>query len=293
MPFEQLTLTISKDQADLVSVALEHYGALSVTLQDAEDEPIFEPSLHSTPLWSRTQVVGLFEAGEDCEQIKQAIETLFEEPIEGMAMHIPDQDWVRASLDQFKPMRFGEHLWICPTWHHIDEDAATVIMLDPGLAFGTGSHPTTGLMLRWLDAADLCDKTIMDYGCGSGILGIAALKCGAASVIGVDHDAQALLSTRNNAAQNHVSIDVYLPDDEPDVQVDIILANIVLNPLLMLKPLFHRHLKPTGVLVLSGLLKDQPDTLLEDYADLFEPVEQTLDGDWARLVMKPRAWQAT
>lgn len=293
MPFEQLTLTINKDQAELVSAALEHFGALSVTLQDAQDEPIFEPSLHSTPLWSRTQVVGLYAEGEDCEAIKQSIEGLFEEPIEGVAVHIPDQDWVRASLDQFKPMRFGERLWICPTWHTVDTANATVILLDPGLAFGTGSHPTTGLMLQWLDAAHLKNQTIIDYGCGSGILGIAALKLGAARVIGVDHDEQALLSTRNNATQNHVSVEVYLPDDAPSLQADIILANIVLNPLLMLKPLFHRQLKTDGILVLSGVLQEQRDTLIEDYADLFDLVEARIEGDWARLVMKPRAWQAT
>lgn len=294
MPFEQLTLTLHKDQAELVSDALEHLGALSVTLQDAEDEPIFEPTLHSTPLWSRTQVVGLYAAGEDCQRIQQAIEAALAEPIEALITHIPDQDWVRASLDQFKPMRFGQRLWICPTWHTVDSTEATIIKLDPGLAFGTGSHPTTGLMLEWLDAAPLADLTIIDYGCGSGILGIAALKLGATRVIGVDHDPQALLSTRENAAQNDVKIEVYLPEETPDhLQADIILANIVLNPLLMLKTLFHEQLKSDGLLVLSGVLNEQGSTLIQDYADRFDLVEAQLEGDWMRLVMKPRAWQAT
>lgn len=293
MPFEQLTLTINQDQAELVAAALEHFGALSVTLQDAQDEPIFEPSLHSMPLWSRTHIIGLFPEGENCDEITQAIESLFEEPVEAIAAHLPDQDWVRACLDQFKPMRFGERLWICPTWHTVDAKEATVIMLDPGLAFGTGSHPTTGLMLTWLDSAALHNTTVIDYGCGSGILGIAALKLGAAQVIGIDHDEQALLATRNNAAQNNVTVDVFLPDDAPALQADIILANIVLSPLLMLKPLFARQLKPQGILVLSGLLQEQRATLIEDYADLFTLIEDCVLGDWARLVMKPAAWQAT
>lgn len=293
MAVEQLTLTVIQEQADLVSVALEHLGALSVTFQDAQDEPIFEPALHSTPLWSCTQVIALFPEGEDCTAIHKAIEGLLEAPIEALTMHIPDQDWVRASLDQFKPMRFGSRLWICPTWHNLETHAAVIVHLDPGLAFGTGSHPTTRLMLCWLDGATLTGKTVIDFGCGSGILGIAALKLGATQVIGIDHDEQALLASRENAANNAVQMALYLPEDAPALKVDIILANIILNPLLALKPLFHAQLKADGLLVLSGLLQEQSATLIEAYADTFICVDQTVDGDWVRLVMKHAAWQAT
>jgi ribosomal protein L11 methyltransferase len=283
MPWQLLTLNVDKSHADELNEALESAGALSVTLEDAQDEPIFELPPDTVLLWSRCKLTGLFEEGFDLEPVVASLEHAFNIPIESQITQLPDEDWERVCLDQFQPMCFGQRLWICPSWHQLPADAGVVITLDPGLAFGTGSHPTTRLMLQWLDDADITGKTVIDYGCGSGILGIAAAKLSASRVIGIDYDPQALTATHNNAAENHVSIEGYLPEDCPDIQVDIILANIIVNPLIELMPVFVSHLKTGGSLILSGLLQDQKDLLLSHLPSELHCANIAQHEDWIRL----------
>jgi ribosomal protein L11 methyltransferase len=182
-------------------------------------------------------------------------------------------------------MQFGERVWICPSWCDIPEPGAVNIMLDPGLAFGTGTHPTTSLCLQWLDKADVEGKTVVDFGCGSGILAIAALKLGASKVIAIDIDPQALLATRDNAQRNNVAdrLDVYLPADQPDCQVDLVLANILAGPLKELSDIISSYCKTNGKLVMSGILEEQAELVIAQYSTLFTFDPIALEGEWVRL----------
>lgn len=283
MPWQLLTLTVEQTHAEQLSEALHDAGALSVTLEDAQDEPIFELPPDTVIYWSRCKLTGLFEQDAVLPPLIADLEHAFNAPIESQITQLPDQDWERVCLDQFKPMLFGERLWICPSWHNLPPDSGVIVTLDPGLAFGTGSHSTTRLMLEWLDSADVAGKTVIDYGCGSGILAIAAAKLGAAQVIGVDYDPQALTATQNNAAENGVSIQGYLPNDCPDLKADIILANIIVNPLIELMPVFVAHLKAGGHLVLSGLLKEQVGLLLSHLPSSLHHIHTAYHEDWARV----------
>jgi ribosomal protein L11 methyltransferase len=199
---------------------------------------------------------------------------------------VADQDWTRAWLDTFKPMRFGNRLWIYP-WNVEAPDAAdtVIVRLDPGLAFGSGTHPTTALCLEWLDCADLAGKTLVDYGCGSGILAIAALKLGATRAIGVDNDAQAIAASRDNAQGNGVAenLDLYLPQHFPQIQSDALVANILAGPLAELAPVFAQNLKTGGTLALSGILDGQQDELLAHYARWFDDLRATMRDGWVRI----------
>lgn len=293
MPFQLLTLTVDQPHAESLSDALTDSGALSVTLEDSQDEPIFETPPDTVILWSRCKLTGLYDEQDDLRPLVLALEQKLNTAIEYSIAVLPDQDWERACLDQFKPMCFGKRLWVSPSWCEPPENLSPpfpkggsggiYVTLDPGLAFGTGSHSTTRLMLEWLDGADMADKTVIDYGCGSGILAIAAAKLGAARVIGVDYDPQALTATHNNAAENKVEIEAYLPADCPDIQADIILANIIVNPLIELMPVFVAHLKAGGQLILSGLLNTQVNLLLSHLPPTLTCRHQTQHEDWIRL----------
>ena len=198
---------------------------------------------------------------------------------------LEDQDWSRAWLDDFKPMRFGEQVWICPSVYSPPEPNAVNILLDPGLAFGTGTHPTTAMCLTWLDGHPPQDKTVIDYGCGSGILALAAGKLGAKRILAVDNDPQALLATRDNSANNQLAdrIETFLPDALPHLHCDLLLANILAGPLIELAPIFHTLVKPGGELVLSGLLQSQAETIIQAYKTMFTlNVEQQLE-EWVCL----------
>jgi ribosomal protein L11 methyltransferase len=197
---------------------------------------------------------------------------------------IEDKDWVREWMDNFHPMCFGEKLWICPSWHQPPKPDAINILLDPGLAFGTGTHPTTALCLNWLDQADLEDKTVIDYGCGSGILAIAAALLGAKKVIGVDTDPQALEATQANAERNNVQIATYLPQDCPNERADVVLANILAGPLQALAPTLASLSRPNADIILSGILEGQADTVSMSYQSLFTMQAPTQKEEWVRLV---------
>lgn len=297
MPNLQFTLTTTREQAEFYADTLSETGALAVTLLDAKGEPIFEPAPGTTPLWERTQIVGLYELDTDIDAIRTALQKqLGDTAIQTLAIELlADQKWERVCMDQFHPMQFGQHLWICPSWEspppHLH---ATTLLLDPGLAFGTGTHPTTRLCLEWLDANPPVGQKVLDYGCGSGILGIAALKLGAVLVYAVDHDIQALESTWDNAQKNGYHQDhirMLSPQDfmknhaSPTTIpcIDLILANILADPLITLAPQFALWLKPTGQLVLSGILLTQVDALREAYDPWFQNAEITSLDEWCRI----------
>jgi len=287
MPWIQTHLTVDKAKAPLIELLLENLGALSITLGDAGDEPMLEPGPGETPLWSATRVTGLFSGDTNPDELRSAINQALQQDI---SRHLKvelldDQDWERSWLDQFQPMQFGSRLWICPTGHNVDQADAVVIDLDPGLAFGTGTHPTTDLCLRWLDGADLNGKTVIDFGCGSGVLGIAALKLGAARVIGIDHDPQAIIASRDNAARNGVAgrFEVMLKQDFRAQQADIVLANILANVLIELAGQITPLVAPGGELVLSGILEDQADDVVHAYAGALHFDQPQLKDNWVLL----------
>lgn len=287
MPWLQLHLVVDKTQAPLIEHLFEELGAVAVTLGDAGDEPMLEPGPGETPLWQATQVTGLFEDHFDSDQLRADInEALTNDVSRNLKLeHLEDQDWERVWLERFKPMQFGKRLWICPSGHKVEAEDAVVIDLDPGLAFGTGTHPTTALCLEWLDGADLSGKTVIDFGCGSGVLAIAALKLGATKAIAIDHDPQALIATKDNAERNHVAdqMAIYGSDNYPGRPADIVIANILANVLIELagdiKPLVSKQ----GDLVLSGILEEQWHDVVSAYSDTLEFDSPKLENGWCLL----------
>jgi ribosomal protein L11 methyltransferase len=294
MPWLELSLTLHAAQQAGVEAALEDLGALSITLADADaDTPderaIFEPGVGETPLWNDVVLQALFTADVDRAGLVHALADLVPElaPDRIAFREVADQDWTRAWMDQFQPMRFGRRLWIYPwnTEPAADDEDAIIVRLDPGLAFGTGTHPTTALCLEWLDAADLTGKTVIDYGCGSGVLAIAAVKLGAARVIAVDNDEQALLATRDNAERNGIAdkVDLYTPEALPAVPADALVANILAGPLHDLAPLFAQLLNPGAAIALSGILCGQESELLSRYGEWFDQLSADARADWIRI----------
>jgi ribosomal protein L11 methyltransferase len=287
MAWLQLELEAAPGRAEQLSELLQAAGAGAVTLQDAADQPLFEPPPGTTPLWSSTRVVGLFEADFDIPQVLTYLQQQLEpEPLPRWHLNpLEDRDWVRAWMDNFQPMRFGEQLWICPTGFTPPEPQAINILLDPGLAFGTGTHPTTAMCLRWLDAHPPQDLEVIDFGCGSGILAIAACKLGARHVSGVDTDPQAILATHDNAEKNQVSdrIDAYLPADFHAQPVPLLLANILAGPLKSLAPRFSELVEPAGHIVLSGILAEQVEAVMQPYRASFEIQVVEQQEEWVCL----------
>ena len=287
MSWLQLRLAITPEQAPTLEDQLLELGAVSVTFMDAEDQPIFEPDLGTTPLWSNTHLLALFEADTDPEALLQHLRLLWQAELPPHELEkIEDQDWERSWMDNFHPMRFGERLWIVPSWHAAPEPDAVNLLLDPGLAFGTGTHPTTSLCLQWLDAQQLQGKTLIDFGCGSGILAIAGLLLGAEHAVGTDIDIQALEASRDNAQRNQVAddrFDLYLPEQMPDTPADVLVANILAGPLVSLAPRLASLVKPRGLLALSGILAEQTDEILQAYRDDFELDPVANQEGWIRV----------
>ena len=287
MPWLQVRLAITPEQAAFYEDALLDVGAVSVTFMDAEDQPIFEPDLGTTPLWTHTHLLALFEGDADAEQVLAHLRLLTGDELpEHQVERIEDQDWERSWMDNFQPMRFGRRLWIVPSWHAAPEPDAVNLLLDPGLAFGTGTHPTTALCLQWLDAQPLKGCTVLDFGCGSGILAIAALLLGAERAVGTDIDPQALEASRDNATRNGIDpaqFPVYLPQDLPAEQADVVVANILAGPLVQLAPQITALVKSGGRLALSGVLAEQADEVRAAYADAFV-LDPTAEQDgWVRI----------
>jgi len=288
MPWIQIKINSTGEHAETLSDALMETGAVSVTFQDTHDNPVYEPLPGETRLWGDTDVIGLFDAETEMDDV---VAELSQHPLLGSGFRhkieqIEDKDWEREWMDNFHPMRFGERLWICPSWRDVPDPDAVNVMLDPGLAFGTGTHPTTSLCLTWLDGLDLEGKTVIDFGCGSGILAIAALKLGAAQAIGIDIDPQAIQASRDNAERNGVAdrLSLYLPHQQPEnLQADVVVANILAGPLRELAPLISVLPKAGGHLGLSGVLASQAESVCEAYADRFtlDPVAEK--EEWCRI----------
>ncbi len=288
MPWLQLSLDAADLDPEALSAFFESAGALAVTFEDAADQPLFEPDPGDTPLWSSTRVVALFEAGLDRGALHRRLAETFgaDAAARLRAGSLEDRDWERAWLDDFHPMRFGERLWICPAGQRPEgQPDAVLIDLDPGLAFGTGTHPTTALCLRWLDAHPPRGSDVIDYGCGSGILAIAALKLGAARVRATDIDEQALWATEGNARRNAVAgrLVTCLPEQLDAAPADLLLANILANPLIELAPRLAERVRPGGWLVLSGILAGQAQAVAAAYRPWFEAGTPLVQEGWACL----------
>ena len=289
-------LAVASHHPEFAEEILLSGGAVSVTMTDAADVPVLEPLPGETPLWPATITTGMFMDDADLDAVRaNLIELLPDGPDATVEMKlVEDRDWVRAWLDHATPLRFGPEdvpgLWICPSGHRVDVAGAVVVDLDPGLAFGTGTHPSTAMCMDWLAANDIRGKTVLDYGCGSGVLAIAALKLGASHAIGIDIDPQALVATRDNAESNAVADRLHCAGIEQAVDdvVDIVLANILARPLVELAPMLAARTKAGGSIVLAGLLERQADEVREAYSMWFdfEP-DATRDG-WSRLAARRR-----
>ncbi len=288
MSWQQLSIEAGNLNAEELSAFFESRGALSVTFVDAADQPLFEPDPGTTPLWSATRITALFDAGAELGPLKDALAEAYGADVLHRLVEetLHDRDWERAWLDQFHPMLFGESLWICPDGQRPPAaDGQVLIDLDPGLAFGTGTHPTTALCLSWLDRHPPVGSQVLDFGCGSGILAIAALKLGAAAACGVDIDPQALLASHDNAARNAVGeqLTTCLPGDLPAGRFDLVLANILANPLIELAEKLSSLVRPGGMLVLSGILAGQAGEVQTAYERWFEFTPGAGQDGWVRL----------
>jgi len=281
--FQLILSPCARDSVEALSDFLEVEGALSVTFSDQFDVPVLEPLAGETPLWETVVMEALFADDVSVEAL--CMKVLQHYPmLHCRLLPVAEKNWVEVVRAHFKPRAFGQRLWVCPSWLAPPEPDAVNLILDPGLAFGTGMHPTTALCLRWLDAADMTDKTLIDYGCGTGILALAALKLGASHVSAVDIDEQALVATRSNAEVNGLLVDTALQVGMPEylhIPVDVILANILMQPLLSLCERFHSLLNPHGTLVISGLLSAQEDTVRMAYEGVgFTHAQSITDDGW-------------
>lgn len=288
MAWVEVSLSVSRELAEQAEQALELQGSLAITFEDQADEPVLEPALGTAPLWPVVNLRGLFEPPADRPAIISGLlaSGVVQRPEAISWREVADQDWERAWMDQFQPMQFGRHLWIVPSgMQGPDDPLALQLKLDPGLAFGTGAHPTTALCLQWIDGLDFQGLRVLDFGCGSGVLGIAAALKGAASVCCVDNDPQALLATEDNAARNGVSSNLHccLPEDQPIGQYDVILANILADPLIGLAPKLMACLGDEAQIVLSGILQPQADNVAAAYASACGPMAQQQREEWVRL----------
>ena len=290
MSYQQITINVNDAVAERLADALMEHGALSAAIEDAyagteNEQAIFgEPGMPTEQIWQQSKVIALFGENDDAAaMIQAASQACGLKDLAYTSEILADQDWVRLTQAQFDSIQISERLWITPSWHEAPNSNAVNLQLDPGLAFGTGSHPTTRLCLKWLDTRLKGGESVLDYGCGSGILTIAALKLGAGSAVGVDIDEQAIRASKDNAAQNNVDAQFYLPDGLPQGQFDIVVANILANPLRMLGEMLAARTKQGGRIVLSGLLDEQVEELSGIYRQWFDIEPAEIDEGWARL----------
>lgn len=279
------------DEEEWISDFLIDREALSVGLVDAGDQPLFQEGLYESPVWKKIRINALFAEKNQALAAIETLKTVLDRKFEHELEEIQQQNWVQLTQRQFSPRCFADRLWIVPAWEEGDSFSGAVLRIEPGLGFGTGSHPTTALCLDWLAQQELSGKTVLDYGCGSGILGLAALTLGAQAVWAIDHDPQALAATGNNAALNLFSEDalhIVFPEQLPNIKADIILANILANPLCELAPHLIERLQPSGVLVLSGFLEKETDRVIEAYQPILQLIDKQIRDDWVRAVLKAR-----
>ena len=270
--WQELRFNTTPNHIDSLEGWLFEQGALAVTLEDNADEPLLEPGPGETPLWQNIKLVALFETGLDLSQVLADVPSQWVTASAGEAKFVPDQDWERAWMAGFEPLQMGDRLWICPSWCEPPDPNAVNINLDPGLAFGTGTHPTTAMCLAELDASIKPGVNLIDYGCGSGILAIAGLKLGAAKAFAVDNDPQAVTATLDNAQRNGIAeeqLDVFLVSQTNAKArlrpVELVVANILAGPLEALAPTLIDLMKPGGRLILAGLLSEQAAGLIAAY----------------------------
>jgi ribosomal protein L11 methyltransferase len=289
MTWHQISVITNEGTAPKVADFFSDLGAVSVTYMDAEDEPVYEPAIGETKIWTHTRVIALYELAADPAQIRhQTLEHFPQDILRHWEFEeIEDQVWERTWMEYYHPMKFADKLWVCPTGQEQREANTVCLILDPGLAFGTGTHPTTALCLEWLASQDLTGKTVIDYGCGSGILAIAAVLLGAEMAYAVDIDPQAITATESNAEKNNVQdkIICYLPEQfkSIDVRADVVLANILAKPLIEMAGQIAGRVVQKGQLVLSGILAEQAQSVIDayqPYAALDQVVQQE---DWVRL----------
>lgn len=296
MPWIQAIVDINAQQSQEIEDLLMAIGADAITLKDGANQPIYEPPLGTTPLWDQLKLVALFDAEKPLQLQMQQLKALYEQETQQTFPNyklelVEDKDWVREWMDTFKPMPFGQRLWICPSWLEPEDANAVNLKLDPGLAFGTGTHATTSLCLKWLDGQQLENRSIVDFGCGSGILGIAAMLLGGSDLLGIDIDPQAVLASNENSERNGLNPNHYhycLPDQAPQQQADVVLANILAGPLVELKESILSYLKPGGDLVLSGILASQGQTVAKSYEAECDILSIDEEDGWVRICAKKR-----
>ncbi|MCK5893894.1 MAG: 50S ribosomal protein L11 methyltransferase [Endozoicomonadaceae bacterium] len=287
MPWIQITLDATAEHAEYLEDRLLELGTCAVTLQDACDQPLYEPEIATTPLWSQTQVIGLFDAATDVDNVVEQLKESAANHFSACRIEIvEDKAWEREWMIHFHPMKFGQRLWICPSWKDVPDPNGVNLMLDPGLAFGTGTHPTTALCLEWLEGLELKNQRVIDYGCGSGILGIASLLLGASQFIGVDTDPQALEASTINAKRNqihHDRFDVHYPNTTPAIKADVMVANILAAPLISLAQTLADLTRSGGQLALSGILEEQADEVSAAYSERFTMSPPVNKDGWVRI----------
>lgn len=285
MPWLQIAIASTPENAPTISDLLTEAGAVAVFFDDAGNEPKFQPATEPTDFWSQTRVTGMFKAGVDCSTIIKFLTQELGQAPQYYKYALEDQNWERSWMDRFQPMQFGNQLWICPSWHTPPDAGAVNVFVDPGLAFGTGTHESTALCLNWLARHPPVNADIIDYGCGSGILAIAALKLGATKAWATDIDPQALVVARENAEKNQVTGQMItlevssLPDT---LQADLVLANILAEPLVSLAPELAKRVKPGGYIILAGLLAPQLPTVRAAYESQFT-FETYRHHEWVML----------
>ena len=285
-----LKIDATEQNADAISDALMHIGALSASIEDANAETLAEQAIFGEPgdpppgIWQHNIVTAMFNEMTDVALVIQTLSqdtgiTQFQYHTESIA----DQDWVRSTQAQFDPIKITDNLWIVPTWHNAPRSSAVNVVLDPGLAFGTGSHPTTHLCLEWLTQQSLDNQSVLDYGCGSGILAIAAKKLGASHVVGVDIDAQAIIASNYNASQNQVKVEFVDANQFSHQTFDLVVANILSSALMVLAPALAKYCKVGGKLALSGILETQAETLIMRYSEWFDMDRPIQKDAWILL----------
>jgi ribosomal protein L11 methyltransferase len=290
MGWIEVHIDTAAQHADTLCEQMTAHGAQALTFKDAGNQPIYEPAFDVTAaLWPETTITGLFADDEDFGALtlfleqEKAAGRLQEFSLKALA----DEDWERRCLASFEPMRFGKRLWVCPSWHTVPDTNAITVILDPGLAFGTGTHETTALCLEWLDYNGCAGQTVIDYGCGSGILAIAAAKLGAAQVYAVDYDPKALTATGENAQRNGLNTALFTLSAAADFAIqapaDILLANILAAPLIDLAPKLAKMLKSGGKIILSGILIEQSANIFTIYSNYFDMQPIDSKGEWVRL----------
>jgi len=294
MQWRQFVMNLESLDPDHVEEVFTRHGAQAISLSDAGDHPVLLPGADETPLWPDSRITGLFAANVDLNSLKDDLLSSFD--LGALPDHrievLADRPWEREWLRDFRPMCFGNRLWVSPNSFDIDQEDAIIVRLDPGLAFGTGTHPSTAHCLRWLDGLDLSGRGVLDFGCGSGILAIAALSLGAKTAAAVDTDPQAVSATRENARKNGIGDSLFVTQDVAEIagSFDIVVANILAEPLIQNARVIGDKVVPGGLLALSGILAEQADSVTEAYREWFEleeaETDRTTDQAWVRLTGK-------